>query len=61
MYVWDVCEDSDIRMVMVESGAEETDLQGMMPWVGQVSGQPRSPGDVRVRTGDTVYKALGLP
>ena len=29
----------------------------MMPWVGQVSGQPRSPGGVRVRTGDTVYKA----
>ena len=27
------------------------------PMAGRVSGQPRSPGDVRVRTGDTVYKA----
>ena len=28
-----------------------------MPWVAKVSGQPRSPGYVRVRTGDTLYKA----
>ena len=31
----------------------------MVPWVVQVSGQPRSPGDVRVQTGDNIDRTWG--